>query len=76
VKIIAPCASDHQLREDAIAYAKAHNIPIEQTKANIYSPTATSAPEPRGRRARNPANEPEEAMWQWIVSPEKAQITC
>ena len=24
-------------REDAIAYARAHNVPVEQTKANIYS---------------------------------------
>jgi argininosuccinate synthase len=38
VKIIAPWREwSINSREDAIAYARAHNIPIEQTKANIYS---------------------------------------
>ena len=74
VKIIAPWREwNINSREDAIAYAHAHNVPVEQTKANIY------------RRDRNiwhlsheggvledPANAPDEAMWQWIVSPEKA----
>ena len=74
VQIIAPWREwDINSREDAIAYAAKHNVPVEQTKANIY------------RRDRNiwhlsheggvledPANAPDEAMWQWIVSPEKA----
>ena len=28
-------------REDALAYAGAHNVPVEQTKANLYSRSAT-----------------------------------
>jgi len=60
-------------REDAIAYAKSHNIPIEQTKANIYSRDRNIWHlSHEGGRLEDPANAPEEAMWQWTVSPEKA----
>ncbi|HEX3371422.1 MAG TPA: argininosuccinate synthase domain-containing protein, partial [Candidatus Acidoferrales bacterium] len=38
VKIISPWREwTINSREDAIAYANAHKIPVEQTKANIYS---------------------------------------
>ena len=38
IKIIAPWRFwDFQSREELIAYAKAHNIPINQTEAKIYS---------------------------------------
>jgi argininosuccinate synthase len=38
MQIIAPWREwKIQSREDAIAYALAHDIPVEQTKANIYS---------------------------------------
>ena len=38
LQIIAPWREwKIQSREDAIAYARAHNVPVEQTKANIYS---------------------------------------
>ncbi len=60
-------------REDAIAYAKAHNIPIEQSKANIYSRDRNIWHlSHEGGRLEDPANAPEEAMWQWTVAPEKA----
>jgi argininosuccinate synthase len=60
-------------REDAIAYAKSHNIPIEQTKANIYSRDRNIWHlSHEGGRLEDPANAPEEAMWQWTVAPEKA----
>ena len=74
VKIIAPWREwTINSREDAIAYAKAHNIPIEQTKANIYSRDRNIWHlSHEGGVLEDPANEPEEAMWQWIVSPEKA----
>ncbi|MFZ0818451.1 MAG: argininosuccinate synthase [Candidatus Acidiferrales bacterium] len=59
-------------REDAIAYAKRHNIPIEQSKANIYSRDRNIWHlSHEGGRLEDPANAPEEAMWQWIVAPEK-----
>jgi argininosuccinate synthase len=63
-------------REDAITYAREHNIPIEQTKANIYSRDRNIWHlSHEGGCLEDPANAPEEAMWQWVVSPEKAPDT-
>ena len=60
-------------REDAIAYASSHNIPIEQSKANIYSRDRNIWHlSHEGGVLEDPANAPDEAMWQWVVSPEKA----
>ena len=74
VKIIAPWREwTINSREDAIAYARAHDIPIEQTKANIYSRDRNIWHlSHEGGVLEDPANEPDEAMWQWIASPEKA----
>jgi argininosuccinate synthase len=74
VKIIAPWREwTINSREDAINYARAHNVPIEQTKANIYSRDRNIWHlSHEGGVLEDPTNEPEEAMWQWIVSPEKA----
>jgi len=47
--------------------------PIEQTKANIYSRDRNIWHlSHEGGRLEDPANAPEEAMWQWVVSPERA----
>jgi argininosuccinate synthase len=60
-------------REDAIAYARAHNVPIEQTKANIYSRDRNIWHlSHEGGVLEDPANAPEEAMWQWVAAPERA----
>jgi argininosuccinate synthase len=74
IKIIAPWREwTINSREDAIAYAKAHNVPVEQTKANIYSRDRNIWHlSHEGGVLEDPANEPEEAMWQWVASPEKA----
>jgi len=74
VKIIAPWREwTINSREDAINYARAHNVPIEQTKANIYSRDRNIWHlSHEGGVLEDPANEPEEAMWEWIASPEKA----
>jgi argininosuccinate synthase len=74
VKIIAPWREwKINSREDAIAYANAHKIPVEQTKANIYSRDRNVWHlSHEGGVLEDPANEPEESMWQWIASPEKA----
>jgi argininosuccinate synthase len=74
VKIIAPWREwTINSREDAIAYANAHKIPVEQTKANIYSRDRNVWHlSHEGGVLEDPANEPDEAMWQWVVSPEKA----
>jgi argininosuccinate synthase len=74
VKIIAPWREwTINSREDAIAYASAHKIPVEQTKANIYSRDRNIWHlSHEGGVLEDPANEPDEAMWQWVASPEKA----
>jgi argininosuccinate synthase len=74
VKIIAPWREwTINSREDAVNYARAHNVPIEQTKANIYSRDRNIWHlSHEGSVLEDPAHAPEETMWQWIVSPEKA----
>jgi argininosuccinate synthase len=60
-------------REDAIAYASAHGVPVEQSKANIYSRDRNIWHlSHEGGVLENPANAPDESMWQWIAPPEKA----
>jgi argininosuccinate synthase len=62
-----------QSREDALAYASAHNVPVEQTKANLYSRDRNIWHlSHEGGVLEDPANAPEESMWQWVVSPERA----
>jgi len=64
-------------REDAIAYASAHGVPIEQSKANIYSRDRNIWHlSHEGGVLEDPANAPDEAMWQWIAPPEKAPATA
>jgi argininosuccinate synthase len=74
VKIISPWREwTINSREDAIAYANAHKIPVEQTKANIYSRDRNIWHlSHEGGMLEDPVNEPDEAMWQWVASPEKA----
>jgi len=74
LKIIAPWREwSINSREGAIAYARAHKIPIEQSTANIYSRDRNIWHlSHEGGLLEDPANAPDEAMWQWIVSPEKA----
>jgi argininosuccinate synthase len=60
-------------REEAIAYARSHNIPVEQTTKNIYSRDRNIWHlSHEGGVLEDPANAPEESMWQWITSPAKA----
>ena len=74
LQIIAPWREwKIQSREDALAYARAHNVPVEQTKANIYSRDRNIWHlSHEGGVLEDPANAPEESMWQWITSPERA----
>jgi argininosuccinate synthase len=74
LRIIAPWREwDIVSREDAIAYAQAHKIPIEQSKTNIYSRDRNIWHlSHEGGRLEDPSNAPEEAMWQWIVAPSAA----
>ncbi len=60
-------------REDAIAYAQKHKVPVEQSKKNIYSRDRNIWHlSHEGGELEDPANAPNEAMWQWVVSPDKA----
>jgi argininosuccinate synthase len=74
LKIIAPWREwTINSREEAIAYARSHNVPVEQTTKNIYSRDRNIWHlSHEGGVLEDPANAPEEAMWQWIVSPAKA----
>src|SRR5271156_3702371 len=77
LQIIAPWREWNIVsREEAIAYAQAHNIPVEQTKKNIYSRDRNIWHlSHEGGVLEDPANAPDEAMWQWTVSPERAPDT-
>jgi len=53
----------HRFREDAIAYAQKHNIPVEQSKKNIYSRDRNIWHlSHEGGELEDPANSPNEAM--------------
>ncbi|MGD0542825.1 MAG: argininosuccinate synthase [Candidatus Acidiferrales bacterium] len=60
-------------REEAIAYARTHNVPVEQTAKNIYSRDRNIWHlSHEGGVLEDPANAPDENMWQWVVSPSAA----
>jgi argininosuccinate synthase len=77
LKIIAPWREwKIDSREDALDYARAHGIPVEQSLKNIYSRDRNLWHlSHEGGRLEDPANEPEEAMWQWITAPGSAPDT-
>ncbi len=62
-------------RESLLKYAEKHGIPIEGKKKG-GSPYSTDANllhiSYEGRNLEDPSREPEEDMWRWTVSPEKA----
>jgi argininosuccinate synthase len=76
VKVIAPWREwNLTSREKLLAYAEKHGIPIEGKKkgGSPYSMDANLLHiSYEGRILEDPAREPEEDMWRWTVSPEKA----
>ncbi|WP_300360909.1 argininosuccinate synthase, partial [Hydrogenimonas sp.] len=75
ITIIAPWREwDLNSREKLLAYAESHGIPIEKHgKKSPYSMDANLLHiSYEGGRLEDPMNEPEEDMWRWTVSPEKA----
>jgi argininosuccinate synthase len=74
LKVIAPWREwDIRSREDALAYARKHNVPVTQTEKSIYSRDRNLWHlSHEGGRLENPAQEPEEIMYQWSVAPENA----
>ncbi len=77
VKIIAPWREwDLLSREKLMAYAAEHGIDVDFAKAGKKSPYSMDANllhiSYEGDILEDPWNEPEEDMWRWTVSPEKA----
>src|SRR5262245_2155359 len=74
LKVIAPWREwDIRSREDALAYARARNIPLNVDTTKLYSRDENLFHlSHEGGPLEDPANEPEEEMFQWTVSPEKA----
>lgn len=76
IHVIAPWREwDLTSRETLLQYAKRHGIPVEMKKktGSPYSMDANLLHiSYEGRILEDPAAEPEESMWRWSVSPEKA----
>lgn len=74
LKIIAPWREwDIRSREDAIAYAASHNIPVNATIKSIYSRDSNLWHiSHEGGLLEDPWNEPDESMFQISTSPENA----
>ncbi|GAB4365029.1 MAG: argininosuccinate synthase [Methylohalobius crimeensis] len=76
IKIIAPWREwDLNSREKLLAYAEAHEIPIEKKRgqASPYSMDANLLHiSYEGGILEDPWAEPEEAMWRWTTAPEQA----
>ena len=74
LKVIAPWREwDIRSREDALAYAQSHNIPVSSTLKSIYSRDRNLWHlSHEGGLLEDPWNEPEEEMYQMSVSPENA----
>jgi len=74
LKIISPWREwDIRSREDALDYAAEHNVPVTATEKSIYSRDANIWHlSHEGGILEDPWQEPEEAMYQLTVSPEKA----
>ncbi len=79
IKVIAPWREwDLNSREQMLAFAYEHNIPIER-KRGTKSPYSMDANllhiSYEGGLLEDPWNEPEEPMWRWSVAPEAAPDT-
>ncbi len=76
IKVIAPWREwDLNSRQKLLDYAEKHGIPVEMKrgKKSPYSMDANLLHiSYEGDILEDPWNEPEESMWRWTVSPEKA----
>lgn len=76
IRVIAPWREwNLTSREKLLAYAEQHGIPVEMKKkgGSPYSMDANLLHiSYEGRILEDPAQEPEESMWRWSVSPEAA----
>jgi len=74
LKVIAPWREwDIRSREDALAFAKAHNVPVAATEKSIYSRDRNIwHMSHEGGILEDPWREPEEEMFVLTTAPEKA----
>ncbi len=76
IRVIAPWREwDLTSRETLLKYAEQHVIPVDMKKktGSPYSMDANLLHiSYEGRMLEDPSREPEESMWRWTVSPEKA----
>jgi argininosuccinate synthase len=74
LKVVAPWREwEIRSREDALAYARAHNVPVAQTEKSIYSRDRNLWHlSHEGGILEDPAKTPEPAMFLWTVDPEQA----
>ena len=77
IRVIAPWREwDLNSRETLLAYAEKHGIAIEMKHREGGSPYSMDANllhiSYEGRALEDPSQEPEEDMWRWSVSPERA----
>ena len=74
LQVIAPWREwDIRSREDALAYARERNIPLNVDTTKLYSRDENLWHiSHEGGPLEDPANEPEEEMFQWTVSAEAA----
>lgn len=74
LRVIAPWREwDIRSREDALAYARKHNVPVTSTEKSIYSRDRNLWHlSHEGGPLEDPRNEPEEDMYQWTVAPEES----
>jgi argininosuccinate synthase len=77
IRVIAPWREwDLSSRETLLGYAERNGIPIEMKHKQGGSPYSMDANllhiSYEGRALEDPAQEPEEDMWRWSVSPEAA----
>jgi argininosuccinate synthase len=72
LKVIAPWREwEIRSREDALIYARKHNVPVAQTEKSIYSRDHNLWHiSHEGGGLEDPATEPEENMYQWTTAPE------
>jgi argininosuccinate synthase len=77
LKVIAPWREwAIRSREDALAYARAHNVPVAATEKSIYSRDRNIWHlSHEGGILEDPWREPDEAMFQITVAPEAAPDT-
>ena len=74
LQVIAPWREwEIRSREDALDYARKHNVPVTHTEKSIYSRDRNLWHlSHEGGILEDPANTPEAAMYQWTVDPEEA----